>query len=1042
MIGDMKFEESSLTGYLVKNLESLTEADPLILAEYVAALLKKDKPIKELEQLCTENLVDFLGQDTKTFITKLFQALEDGCITTCGESSAKTEVVESSASVTNVELTVNNLSLKAEKVLSSSGHHSDLEEKEVSEDDDDDRNHKHRRRDTRSLSTDKDVQEQFVRKPNRKRDKPYENGHIFSASDPRSSDFRRNHSLAAGESVKYEKRLRGFGPAPRPPQDLSQWSSGLQGFTGSFFDLSRFPVGRGRGRNSFPWSHHDSRFGTIDTLDFASQTAVRGPTPGIFAASTQNTTWGPFGLIGMPSGSLDTVHPLGLQGTLRPPMNPPFNMGVPRQRCRDFEERGFCLSGELCPMEHGVNRIVVEDVQSLSLFNLPVSLTSTRMMGGQAGPGPLHSVSASSISTNNKALSSKSGKSVVGDDGLELKGLLSSSVAVETDLYDPDQPLWSNDEPEMSGPRLRLPSPKINEPDTQWETELAEHTQVSERVGKAFTASHSTKSSVWGRIKNAGNKLEIAGQLCSGYLENEMKGGQDAVISNSHNVASQEKRNCYDLGPSASNFNTIPQPRADVAQSNVGRSSQKASRTLFVYGIPLQNNRRDALYSHFRNFGEVVDIHIPHNSEKAFVQFAKREEAESALKAPDAVMGNRFIKLWWANRDSIPDENESSGNTLSTAPRGMSAGNITFKPSVDKRKENVPSTAPKAEGTAHTTSVPVSVSGHQTFVMSSGSKGPPPSQKKLESLEVLKEELRKKQEMLEQKRNEFRRQLDKFEKQAITVKGEVVCEQTVEKHKADTAASLKVVSTLASMKPNSGAMIRPDADRMQDKNCCSGESIVSPNGLKTSSTHQPLKCLKQPNRMPGPPFLPNRFKLDNRPTAFRVLPPLPPDLANVAVLREHFSAFGDLSQVEIEDPEGDQVNTSELMPSSKCSACIFFTSRRSAEKAFQGGRCWRDYKLQFTWLTLSSSSGNTDNGRAGENSSSASTTTKVTVDTDVKPLVCSLSSIQRCSSTCAGEEARTEEGKVQLEEVVGVNGGVSCLGTEPEETYPTGDLSK
>ncbi|RHN74007.1 hypothetical protein MtrunA17_Chr2g0304911 [Medicago truncatula] len=33
------------------------------------------------------------------------------------------------------------------------------------------------------------------------------------------------------------------------------------------------------------------------------------------------------------------------------------------------------------------------------------------------------------------------------------------------------------------------------------------------------------------------------------------------------------------------------------------------------------------------------------NSERAFVQFSKREEAEAALRTPDSVMGNRFINL-------------------------------------------------------------------------------------------------------------------------------------------------------------------------------------------------------------------------------------------------------------------------------------------------------------------------------------------------------------------------------------------------------------
>jgi len=38
-------------------------------------------------------------------------------------------------------------------------------------------------------------------------------------------------------------------------------------------------------------------------------------------------------------------------------------MGIGHPRCRDFEERGFCLRGDMCPMEHGANRIVVDDFQ-------------------------------------------------------------------------------------------------------------------------------------------------------------------------------------------------------------------------------------------------------------------------------------------------------------------------------------------------------------------------------------------------------------------------------------------------------------------------------------------------------------------------------------------------------------------------------------------------------------------------------------------------------------------------------------------------------
>ncbi|GJY55107.1 zinc finger CCCH domain-containing protein 41 [Tanacetum coccineum] len=37
-------------------------------------------------------------------------------------------------------------------------------------------------------------------------------------------------------------------------------------------------------------------------------------------------------------------------------------MGLVRQWCMDFEKQGFCLRGDMCPMEHGLNRIVVKNV--------------------------------------------------------------------------------------------------------------------------------------------------------------------------------------------------------------------------------------------------------------------------------------------------------------------------------------------------------------------------------------------------------------------------------------------------------------------------------------------------------------------------------------------------------------------------------------------------------------------------------------------------------------------------------------------------------
>ncbi|MCL7051404.1 hypothetical protein MKW94_002399 [Papaver nudicaule] len=977
----MKFDESSLTRYLVKNLQPLTEADPLILAKYVVALLKKEKPIQDLQNLCAENLVEFLGQDTNSFIAKLFQALEDDSIASTTKSSNSSERDKSSLSIARVAPVELNKSFSKTEELSPSGR-SDSEENEISDDDDDDRNHKHRRRETRSQSSEKDVQDQPFRRQNRKRNRPFDNGHMFNENDPQSSGSQGQYnptSMVTDQSGRFGKRRLGVAPFPRGNFELNQRgrvNQALGGEGGSRADLSmslnRHPSGRGRGMVSGLWSQQDPRFAPVGTLDFASQIAAQGPSSGLFAgrglqnaATTQNAHWGAFGLIpGMPNGGLDPLHPL-MQGALRGPINPSLNIGIPHQRCRDFEERGFCLRGDMCPMEHGVNRIVVEDVQSLSQFNLPVSIPGARHIGKPTGSGALPTVSgASNLSTSSKGLHGKS--SIPGTNGLGNGMLPISTSAGEADLYDPDQPLWSNNSLETSSSLMRLSSPKSDEAEALWNTDPSDPQNFtlsdgvsSDFAGRNVTTSdglQGTNSSVWGRIGSSVNKVEVSGKnespaASSGYLGNEAKEDQvEGLPGGSGSVRQRKWTVPEDVGSQIKISGSTSRQQTDPTRVSE-RASHKAQRTLFVNGIPLKSNKKETLLSHFQKFGEVIDIYIPLNSERAFVQFSSREEAESALKAPDAVMGNRFIKLWWANRDSIPENGVGVGNTASMAPRGLvGASGPPQSSSTDRGKENLPSVSVKVSVmSVPDTSVPVAVNA-----VTNGSKDTP-SQKKLESLELLKEQLRLKQEMLDQKRNDFRRQLDKLEKKAVPVKGEATSQQAGKKQQAvnDIVKSATTKSTNPSK-----ALLRPGVDKFQDKNNLS-ENLSCPSSktISTATVQSPRTLMpsSHPSVAGVSSFSANRFKLDNRPTTFRVLPPVPADLANVVVLKEHFSSFGDLSTVELEDFEPRNNSASSELSDSR-SARVTFTTRRSAEKAFTNGKCLQGHNLKFMWLTTSSNS--------------------------------------------------------------------------------------
>lgn len=122
--------------------------------------------------------------------------------------------------------------------------------------------------------------------------------------------------------------------------------------------------------------------------------------------------------------------------------------------------------------------------------------------------------------------------------------------------------------------------------------------------------------------------------------------------------------------------------------------------------------------------------------------------------------------------------------------------------------------------------------------------------------------------------------------QASGLKGEVDSEQAAKRPKVEIVADNAKAATPRSTADPGSVLASPRAEMVGNQNK-SADNIVS-NSPKTSSIPvlQETMSLKQPIRPAGPvgtPFLTNRYKLDNRPTAFRILPPLPAGLASVSL---------------------------------------------------------------------------------------------------------------------------------------------------------------
>ncbi|ESQ32693.1 hypothetical protein EUTSA_v10003632mg [Eutrema salsugineum] len=884
-----------------------------------------------------------------------------------------------------------------QSVLSPPDCMSDPEEHEISEEEDDDRNHKHRRKEeTRSQSLEQDSSDQTFSRPYRKNYRHFENGNTFSEHEKRSQ------GAASGQRVQFDNQRTRSNPM-----------------------FSR-DTGPGRGRGSYgSWNQRDSRFNPVDLSSHM--------VPGMFGgrglagvSAAQSARWPAFGMLpGVPNGGLDGFH--HLTGSLRPPLNASLNMGIPRQRCRDFEERGFCLRGDMCPMEHGINRIVVDDVQSLSQFNLPVSAPGAPHLAASSKPVPAQFGCANFMNT-------KGAHGKINEGGMAVDGLGYGDAYPSvggTDFYDPDQPLWNNSAGETSGALSALNPHGIDE-----NVALDDNNQDGPENACGIRDSKSTSQSVWGRMRGSNSQANFKEK--ANAVLNSSAGLDDQLKEVSVNSSRHGKQN--HVGESVSND----------AMNNTRKPAQKAMRTLFVNNVPHESNRRDLILAHFQKFGKVIDIHIPINSERAFVQFSKREEAESALRAPDAVMGNRFIKLWWANRDSIPDNGLSTGNGAPMKGRGMTAsGGQNQLPIASASKSNHASSI--AKGPAfHTGGAPSSSEQPKSVGVTSGPKVTPLQQKKAETLEQLKEELRKKQEILEQKRNEFRKKLATYQKQGTVVKCEEADEPDAKRVKVDTASS-------------SGAAISsPKTESSTDKKVPI-QKPLSTAKLSTETQSPDSKILKQrPYSFTTSlnTLMVNRYKLDNRTTTIKVVPPLPTGLADVAVLKEHFSSYGEVSKVELEGSASiDSGKNQDETYNENCGACVTFVKRSAAEKAFANAKCWQEHMLQLVWVTRQSNqknnSSNTNNNlSASRDHLSSKNKPTSSVSNDPKPadeVKASSSTEEPENTNVSGEENSVDERereanesdngnhKSNSESIEGASKEIAASGTNEEQLEQRND---
>ncbi|GBC10003.1 hypothetical protein RclHR1_09270008 [Rhizophagus clarus] len=600
----------ALKKYLSHHLEPICDADPKVLADYVIALLKHDKPDQDLKQLCIDQLDDFLRGETGPFVDKLFDALgsqEYLSDALTAIQSQQEPIINASASSTNNSIEgkpTKSQDLTPEKVDSQPSKIG-VRKREDSEasDDDDDRNYKHRERSGEIRDDYRRYADRTSNFTNREDDRDSKNKRFRSSegipTGPASGGSQYNSNFQDDRSFKRrrdetEEEFR----SNKIPRNNSLGTS--QAISGS-----------GNGYVS-----NNGMGGSVRRPDFERENRLNRNFPSISSGSPGSSIssgrWGnEWGNNGMNTPVNDRFDDrrrrLNERGGRSGPMVVNRGSGYSdvrpgrRQRCRDYDEKGYCMRGDLCPFDHGVDRIVVDDVP----LNRPFDIISP--MAGNPLTGPVGIMNAG-VPSRPPYFMSTAGVRNQYDLDPGYSGQTSRSMTPTADAYDPERATLSRPEDLIS-----VIEPKENEITQSSPETVATETTLS--LTSAPSVPQFLDSSV-GTSATRGTTFRGRGR------SRGSRGG----------------------------FNT---------NNRYGTSANK-NATLVVENIPKEFCNLDKVNEFFKKFGTITNINIDINYQKAIIQFSNSSEAYKAYNSPEPIFDYRFVKVYWHKEKEEPQTSTST----------------------------------------------------------------------------------------------------------------------------------------------------------------------------------------------------------------------------------------------------------------------------------------------------------------------------------------------------------------------------------------------
>ncbi|NWJ11588.1 RBM27 protein, partial [Crypturellus undulatus] len=888
------------------------DADPSALANYVVALVKKDKPEKELKAFCADQLDVFLQKETSGFVDKLFESLYTKSYLPSLEP-AKAEVKPATQ--------------EKEEVKEENFQESVEEERE---------SRKKKYSSPQRSRTDSSEQREKKRDDGKWRDydRYYDRSDLYrdksgwrrgrSKSRSKSRGLSRSRSRSRGRSKDHE--------ASRSAGECQALTVGKRRVSSERNDEGSYnPV-------SISPSNSTEQYSSAQSIP--SAVTVIAP-----AHHLENTTesWSNFYNNHSTPGSFGR--------------NPP-----PKRRCRDYDERGFCVLGDLCQFDHGNDPLVVDEVSLPSMIPFPPPPLGLPPPPGMLLP-PMPAPARNMRMPVPQAHPQAPPPVVL---PVPRPPLTQSSL-----ISNRDQP-GTSAVPSLAPVGARLPPPL---PQNLLYT-VSEHTYEPDGYNPEAPSITSAGRSQYRQFftRAQTQRPNLIG-LTSGEMDTNprgRKGFQSLLL-------------LFFLSEliSLSFFSR----QANNSQNKPGflKKNQYTNTKLEVRKIPPELNNITQLNEHFSKFGTIVNIQVAfqNDPEAALIQYLTNDEARKAISSTKAVLNNRFIRVLWhregeqqpplmQQQQQQPSPSQSlhhqlhlQQQALTTAPAVTVHSNmskvfwwwyITFL--VRYYILFVPFQS-FPTSTSHSKMVYSSSNLKTSMKPGAGSKPHDVQEalkKKQEAMKLQQDMRKKKQEMLEKQIECQKMLISKLEKNK-TMKPEERAEimKTLKelsgkisqlKDELKTSSTSSTPSKLKSKTEAQKELL--DAELDFHKRLSSGEDTTELrkklNQLQVEAARLGILPVGRGKATPvqgrgrgwgrggrGRGML-NHMVVDHRPKALTVGGFIEEEKDE---LLQHFSKFGDIEDLQEED--------------SPLSVVLTFKSRSEAENAANQGSRFKDRKLQISW---------------------------------------------------------------------------------------------